>query len=545
MKTWFECALLRIVLAGLTAAVIAPTASAGREVDTATASSIESQELPSAGPRGVPITALQHEIGVKKRSEKALFKIPGVVGVGVGLQDEVPAILVLVHADADPSRIPATLEGVPVRVELAEGGSLLNGGYPNCGGVPCHNEELSLPVQMGNATSSANTCDSGTLGFKACHLDSLSIGYVSANHVAAGTPNARYTYCFNGPIGMQEMHPGNFEDPQCSTSNLTFTNFIGTLLDFVPVNGTGVNPADAAFVESSDAFTQWSIRDIGTPSTIPGTAQLNACVKKSGRTTGLTWGVVTGVNVTWVNRFDRCFSSDPMFGNSILIRGANTGECAASGFSRFAAGGDSGSAVLDTANRIVGLVFAQDTQGIYAVSSAAVIGNLGLSLDAAQCSSTATLLPTADAFIAQEQPTKNFGSSNVLRIRSTSTGFGRYSFLKFQVPAHGGRITSAILRLRVESTVQQAALYRVNNMVWSENTVNWSNWSSSGPTWTFLGNYSNLSPGVWYNLDVTNGVSGAGEITFGIASQNDVGQQDFYSRNSTSDPQLIISYGPQ
>lgn len=502
------------------------------------------QLLASAPQSGIPLSVLGEEMAVQERHEEGLFAIPGVVGVGLTLKDDRPAILVLVDVALDfaVAAVPESLDGVPVHVELAEGGRLLHGGYPDCSGVPCHNQGLSLPVQMGNATSSANTCDSGTLGFKACHLDALSIGYVSANHVAAGDPNALHTHCFNGPIGMQQMHPGNFENPQCTPSNVTFTNFIGTLIDFVPVSGTGVNPADAAFVASGDAYTQWSIRDIGTPSTTPGTAQLGACVKKSGRTTGLTWGVVTGLNVTWTNTFDQCYSTDPRFGGSVLIRGANANECAAAGFSRFATGGDSGSAVLDTSNRIVGLVFGSDLPGIYAANVGAVMSQLGLSLDAQQCSSSITLSPVADAFIAQEQPSTNFGSNSVLRIRNTTTGFGRYSFLKFQVPQHGGGVFSATLRMRVESTVQQAAFYSVQGMVWSENTVNWSNWDSSGPTYQHLADYSN--PSGWSDFDVTDAVTGPGEVTIGITSQANVGQQDFYSRNSHSPPTLIITYVP-
>lgn len=502
------------------------------------------QLLASAPQSGIPLAALGKELAVQELHEEALFAIPGVVGVGLTLKDDRPAILVLVDLALDSAlaAVPESLDGVPVHVELAEGGRLLHGGYPNCSGAPCHNQGFSLPVQMGNATSSADTCDSGTLGFKACHLDALSIGYVSANHVAAGAPNAMHTHCFNGALGMQQMHPGNFEDPMCTPSNVTFTNFIGTLIDYVPVSGTGVNPADAAFVASDNSYTQWSIRDIGTPSTTPGTAQLGACVKKSGRTTGLTWGVVTGLNVTWTNTFDQCFSTDPKFGGSVLIRGANANECATAGFSRFATGGDSGSAVLDTSNRIVGLVFGSDSPGIYASNIGAVMSQLGLSLDAQQCSSSVVLSPVADSFIAEEQPSTNFGSNSVLRIRNTTTGFGRYSFLKFNVPQHGGAIASATLRMRVESTVQQAAFYGVQGMVWSENTVNWSNWDSSGPTIQFLGNYSN--PSGWSNFDVTAAVSGPGEVTIGITSQANVGQQDFYSRNSSFPPTLTLTYAP-
>lgn len=56
-----------------------------------------------------------------------LMSIPGVVGTGQGLQDDMPCIIVFVaeKTDALAREIPSTLEGWPVRVdEVGEIGPL-------------------------------------------------------------------------------------------------------------------------------------------------------------------------------------------------------------------------------------------------------------------------------------------------------------------------------------------------------------------------------------------------------------------------------------
>lgn len=492
--------------------------------------------------RGVPLSDFTHEMAVQARHERALFAIPGVTGVGVTLVDGERALLVLLDEQADADRVPRVLEGVPVQVQVSGDLALLDCSGPGA----CHAEHVPFPVPMGNATSNALTCNSGTLGFKACHLNSLTIGYVSANHVAAGAPNSRSPNCFNAPTGTLQMHPGNFEDPVCTPSNVTFTNLIGTLHSYVPVNGSRLNAADAAFVASGDDQTAWEIRDIGHPATVSGFPVMHSCVKKSGRTTGLTWGFVEAANVTMVvDEFDRCFTEPLTFSNVIQIRRALPQDnCTPVQVVDFAAKGDSGAAVLDTSHRIIGLAFLEGRHGeTYAASIQTVLGRLGLSLDPRDCTTQVELEPVADSFIAQEQPTRTFGSNSVLRIRNTATGTGRYTFLKFQVPEHGGRIAWAKLLMRVESTIHQAALFAVAGMAWNESTLSWANWDDSSPSVTFLSDHFALpAPPGWYSFDVTSAVRAPGEVTIGLASQVDSGQQDFYSRESASPPRLLIAY---
>lgn len=103
------------------------------------------------------------------------------------------------------------------------------------------------------------------------------------------------------------------------------------------------NLVDAAIARPLEpALVKSEILEIGTITGL-GSGALGAAIKKSGRTTGLTTGQITQVDVT-VN---------VQYGPGRLAR--FTDQLMAGPMSQ---GGDSGSAVLDAQNRLVGLLFA-------------------------------------------------------------------------------------------------------------------------------------------------------------------------------------------
>jgi len=232
--------------------------------------------------------------GIQALHEADIMALPGVIGIGIGSREEGGMeFVVLVDKDVPMPDLPSNLEGMPVVAEKISKIVIHNGGN---GCDPCHAEKLPMPVPMGTSTSTDQGdlfCVVGTAGFKACDPVSGKIGYVTNNHVGAAFGPL---LCENGPPGLIEVHPGAADaNPVCALSG---TMPIGTLSKVVTINFPGLNLVDAAFVESSDQETSSIIRDIGTPTTTPGTPTLNKCVKKSGRTTGLTFGRITMVNLT-------------------------------------------------------------------------------------------------------------------------------------------------------------------------------------------------------------------------------------------------------
>ena len=105
------------------------------------------------------------------------------------------------------------------------------------------------------------------------------------------------------------------------------------------------------------------ILEIGTIGGV-GEADLGTAVKKSGRTTGLTTGEILQIDVT----------ADVSYGGGRTAR--FTDQLLAGAMSQ---GGDSGSAVLDDQNRLVGLLFAGSDTTTIINRISHVFESLGLS----------------------------------------------------------------------------------------------------------------------------------------------------------------------
>ena len=131
---------------------------------------------------------------------------------------------------------------------------------------------------------------------------------------------------------------------------------------------------DCAVASHTARGWECSILDIGA---INGTAAATdgMAVRKRGRTTGLTYGVVDTVDLS-VN-IDYCDGLGPMtLTDQIGI------EVDAAQSAQFGDGGDSGSVVVDSSNNVVGLYFAGNSDGTYGAANpiAAVLSALNVSI---------------------------------------------------------------------------------------------------------------------------------------------------------------------
>ena len=163
--------------------------------------------------------------------------------------------------------------------------------------------------------------------------------------------------------------------------------------------------------------------------------------------------------------------------------------------------------------------------------------------------STLTLNPTADAWVSENNPSTNYGSLSYLRVRYDPGHYGKYAFLKFQVPTYSGTLVSAKVRLRTKWTqIPSAAFYRVSGMdFFNESTVNWLNWDQMGAVdFTYLGTTGTLAGNTWHEIDVTSGGADSGtRLVVGLATAEDISGLDFWSRESGSyAPELVITYQP-
>jgi hypothetical protein len=156
---------------------------------------------------------------------------------------------------------------------------------------------------------------------------------------------------------------------------------------------------------------------------------------------------------------------------------------------------------------------------------------------------TITLGPNADAWIIQNNPTLNYGSSTQLYVRNGDTGQARRSFLRFQVPSYVTNVQSATLYMFVGGYITEAGFYRMNNMTWSEYGINWNNHLDPPTTFTYMRSLTNAGYG-YHTIDVKEAVSGPGTVNIGIASGSDTANQYFTAREGTYDPVLVITYQP-
>ncbi|KPJ89888.1 MAG: hypothetical protein AMJ53_15330 [Gammaproteobacteria bacterium SG8_11] len=302
-----------------------------------------------------------------KATRLELLGRANVVAAGVGYKitkgEKTPALSVICSvakkvkiADLSPKdRVPETMDGIPT--DVVQSGRFhvfahTNRYRPAPGGVSIGHRDITA----------------GTLG---CLVRKNGVIHIlSNNHVLANSNDASVGDAIlqPGPVdggkypddhiaNLTDFVPISFLDSSpsgCSLANgvASFLNGIASAmgsdarLQAITTQATD-NLVDAAIARPlSDSDVSEDILDIGT---IAGTAsgELDMAIKKSGRTTEFTTGVIEQVDVT----------VDVSYGTGRTAR--FTDQLIAGAMSQ---GGDSGSSVLDNNNRLVGLLFAGSDQ---------------------------------------------------------------------------------------------------------------------------------------------------------------------------------------
>ncbi|KQY55586.1 MULTISPECIES: DNRLRE domain-containing protein [unclassified Nocardioides] len=124
-----------------------------------------------------------------------------------------------------------------------------------------------------------------------------------------------------------------------------------------------------------------------------------------------------------------------------------------------------------------------------------------------------TFAATDDATIHQGQPTTNFGGADRLLVDSSPAVLN--SLVRFSVTGVAGRqVQRATLRLYVlDPTEMGGAVSGTSDTTWSEQTVTWNTAPAAGPT---VGTLPGVQAGSWYEVDVTDLVTGDGAVSLRI-----------------------------
>jgi hypothetical protein len=211
-------------------------------------------------------------------------------------------------------------------------------------------EKWPRPVAIGISTGNARNVSAGTI---ACRVrDAQGNLYALSNtHVYAprNIDNLR-------ALGNKVSQPGVYDIPRQKYSS---EYYLGQLADYVPIDGSilgiflDINFIDAAIASTDSAYLgqatpSWGY---GMPQTTPVEASLGMSVKKFGRTTGLTKGVITGINAKIIVGYDTNWYA--AFSDQIIVESNEA----------FILRGDSGSLLVSENNNPVGLLFAGDDTG--------------------------------------------------------------------------------------------------------------------------------------------------------------------------------------
>ncbi|HWR83344.1 MAG TPA: trypsin-like peptidase domain-containing protein [Candidatus Deferrimicrobium sp.] len=266
-------------------------------------------------------------MAVQNRHTDALMRIPGVVGTGTSLDAAGnPVIKVFAAGPITAGQVAARLDGVPVEIEQT-------GPF----------KALALtkqyrPVPIGVSVGNNNECAAGTIG---CVVLKGSNKYIlSNNHVLARENDAA--------IGEDIVQPGRY-DTRCRASSK-----VADLSDFEPIvfSPTANNTMDAAIAQySTTDVTCATLPDYyGFPGGTVVSPSVGLAIKKVGRTTSLTTGTITSVNVTVTVGY---YSGSARYVGQFMTS------------KRISKSGDSGSLVVtnDANNNPVGLLFAGTNDG--------------------------------------------------------------------------------------------------------------------------------------------------------------------------------------
>jgi hypothetical protein len=217
-----------------------------------------------------------------------------------------------------------------------------------------HQRRQKRPIQLGSSGGSIEdftpippdvACCGGTLGALLMKQDRYFI--LSNNHVLARLNQAE--------IGEDIAQPG-LNDSRCEASA---GDLVGTLSGFQKLKLAGNNRSDAAIAETSPDHVSpdGRILGIGVPGNTAVNPRVGLPVVKSGRTTGVTRGEVSAVNVSGFVAFSEPCGSE----EEVEVRFAKVFLVESTEGKDFSNSGDSGSVIYEDTGECppaVGLLFA-------------------------------------------------------------------------------------------------------------------------------------------------------------------------------------------
>ncbi len=296
------------------------------------------------------------------RKAKRFHPVPDVNLVGLGIGEKVTAkkrtgemcVKILVAKKFPKGKIrsadliPAEIDGIPTDIEGV--------GYPTKFVIHQRKKHRPVPggVSVGLDLTAVGFRFAGTLGVMVADKNNSQRLYaLSNNHVLANENRVN--------TGAGVVQPGTLDGGKNSDRIARVSRYVPLKFD------NRRNWMDAAIAEfDKPEQVDRSILEIGAPTGIANPS-LGLLVRKSGRTTGLTEGIVRIVNFDVFDvEYDQGFVR---VDGVIVIEGID---------SPFSKPGDSGSAIVDSKGRVAALLFAGSEKVTFAIPIRRVLRRLGV-----------------------------------------------------------------------------------------------------------------------------------------------------------------------
>jgi hypothetical protein len=327
-----------------------------QDISTPAATQEPFQKLTAESP------AVQAVMAVQDRNTARFMQDQNVVGTATGMTDDGRlAIVVYLEKSATTIKgakntfaIPREIDGVPVITQVTGKFKAMK----TSGGGVSHKAKQTPPIQLGTSGGwrydlANGYCCGGTLG---ALVQKGGSQYILSNYHVLEADIVNGGNSRVAQAGDPVIQPGLI-DVSCNANN---AQNVATLSGMKSLPGSNVDAA-LAQVTSGMVRTDGSILEVGTISASTVGASINQAVKKSGRTSGLTRTVVSGLNatvsITYENECAGGTAFTKTFTGQIVLKGG-----------KFIQSGDSGSLMVEdvtTNPRAVGLCFAGSaTNGI-------------------------------------------------------------------------------------------------------------------------------------------------------------------------------------
>ena len=141
----------------------------------------------------------------------------------------------------------------------------------------------------------------------------------------------------------------------------------------------------------------------------------------------------------------------------------------------------------------------------------------------------------ADTYVNTDSPTKNYGTSTVLKLHSPTAEYR--PLVRFTLSGLSKAPTSVKLRMFVtDGSTSGGDWYRVAD-TWNETTVVWG--TAPAVSGSPVASVGTVTTGTWVDIDVTSAITGNGTYSF-LATSPSTNTTQFASRESTTPPVVVV-----